>query len=230
MNITLCSAFRNSTSYLLRYFCQIAELMQALDDRGDSMNLVVGEGDSTDGTLSMLHELKGPDFDIVHLVDCTHGGTEFGSVASPERFRQLAYVGNCIWAAILPDTDAVLYVESDLIWSADTMLKLIDRLQEYTAISPMIYLRRDGYPADAWYDIWATRKDGKNFGHLRPYHTCYNAATPFLVDSTGSCMAIRGELANQLVWPDDVFVGICRNIYDLGASVWIDPTLSVIHE
>ena len=228
MNITLCSAFRNSTPYLARYFNQINDLDYALHSQGHKLQLVWGEGDSSDGTLTML---KGAQFRFrAQLVDCTHGGAEHGSVVSAERFRQLAHVGNTILQAVPEETDALLWVESDLIWHPATLLGLPNRLSVYPAVCPKILLKRAGWPAYTWYDTWAFRLDGKHFDHRRPYHPAHDGVSILRIDSGGSCMAIRGELAQKVSFPEeDVFVGLSRQLYEHGGSLWLDPTISVTH-
>lgn len=231
MNVTLCSAFRNSVQngHLDRYIEQMWALHGALDERGDVLHCVWGEGDSDDDTRSQLAGgLYAWGF---ALVDCTHGGQEFGSVERAERFRQLAHVGRCIWAAIPAAADVVVYVESDLIWEPATMIGLIDRLETYPAISPMIMLDRKGWPPGSFYDTFIFRKNGRHFGHHPPYHACYVPDKPFMVDSAGSAMAFRGDIARRIVFGEDtIFLGICQQVYEMGYSVWIDPQAFLFHQ
>lgn len=230
MNVTLCSAFRNSVQngHLDRYIEQVWALHGALDERGDALYCVWGEGDSADDTRSQLASgLYAWDF---ALVDCTHGGADYPSIVLEERWKQLAHVGRCIWAAIPADADVVVYVESDLAWEAQTLVTLIDRLTDYPAISPMIMLERKGWPVNSFYDTFVFRKDGRHFGHHPPYHPCYRPDQPFMVDSAGSVMAFRGDIARRIVFGEDtIFLGICQQVYEMGYSVWVDPTLNTIH-
>ena len=228
MNIALCSAFRNSTDYLGRYFGQAHELDIALHDRGDRLQFIWGEGDSTDNTRRWL---KAATYRFwAKIVDCAHGGGDYGSVVAAERFKQLAHVGRCIWAAIPAAADVVVYIESDLIWEPSTIVTLIDHLQEYPAISPTIMLDREEWAKTAFYDTFAFRKDGRRFTHFPPYHSCYVPDRPFQVDSAGSCMAFRGDVAREIVFDEQtIFIGICEQIYANCGSVWVDPALSVIH-
>lgn len=111
MNITLCSAFRNAEKYQDRYFNQVEQLADVLRDRNDSLWCVWGEGDSTDKTLRQLcmglalNRIDGG------IVDCTHSGPTFESIEHPQRFRQLAHVGNKILSAIPADADVVLWLK-----------------------------------------------------------------------------------------------------------------------
>lgn len=189
---------------------------------------VWGEGDSTDDTRARLtHDSR---IWPATIVDCTHGGQEFGSVERTERFRQLAHVGRCIWAAIPADADVVVYVESDLIWDAQTIISLIDRLTDYPAISPMVLLDRKGWAKNAFYDTWgAIGLNGRHFEHHPPYNAGYKPDEPFPVSSMGSCMAMRGDIARRIVVDDRVFQGISAQIWMMGERVWIDPKLIIKH-
>lgn len=239
MNVCACSAFRSSTNYLTRYFVQMAGLRRGLARRGDVLRLVLGEGDHADDTRAMLPTWLG-DFDTT-VISYDHGGPDHGSVVNLVRFANMAKMWNHIWAAIPDEADAVLFVEADLEWHPDTMLKLIDRLTEYPTMAPMCLLRRKDYPVEYFYDCWGFRKDGLPFNMLPPYFAGWpsmptdgtrwlSAPLPFLLDSAGSCLAIRGDLARMLTWPEeDVIRGVCRQIRELGHGVWLDPALEVFH-
>lgn len=231
MNVTLISCFRNAESYLNRYFNQVAELFADMSQNDHEMSLIWGEGDSIDNTLEQLRAFQALLPHRITLVDCTHGGrADYEGVINEQRFKELAYVGNCMWQHIPANADAIVYVESDLIWAPETILALIDRLRDYPAISPMVYLRRRGWEETAFYDTWAARINGKHFEHYPPYIDGFDPNKPFRVDSMGSCMAFHGELSRKLCWDERVFVGICQDIYALGASVWIDPQTAIYHQ
>ena len=91
MNVTVISAFRNSEAYIDRYFQQIDRLANLLAKRKPytRLNLVLGYGDSTDGTGEILFEAAADSIGA-HLLDVSHGGPHFGSIEHPQRFRQLA--------------------------------------------------------------------------------------------------------------------------------------------
>lgn len=231
MNITLCSAFRNSMPYIERYMVQVLQLNLALADRDDNLSCIWGEGDSTDGTLNRLAlSVQFAPWPAT-IVDCTHGGADYPSIVLAERWRQLAHVGRCIWGAIPTNADAVVYAESDIAWDAQTLVALIDRLADYPAISPMIMLERRGWPAGrSFYDTFVFRKDGKHFGHHPPYHPCYRPDRPFPIDSAGSVMAMRGDVARGLQFDEQtIFPDLCRQVYANGGSVHVDPRCRVTH-
>jgi len=229
MIFSLCSAFRTSTDYLQRYFQQAKALRDHLADRGDTLRFVWGEGDSADGTLTLLR-LMATELGNAQIVDCRHGGPVFGSVVNGERFKQLAYVARCVWAAIPADTDVMVWVESDLIWDAVTLTQLIDRVAEYGAISPMVFLERKDWKRWSFYDTFAFVLNGQHFDHCPPYHAGYDPDKPFRVDSAGSCMAMRGAIARRIIFYEQtLFPDICRQIAAGRGSVWVDPQLCCYH-
>lgn len=225
MNVTIISAFRNAASngQIERYFDQVGALDKALTARGDRLKLILGYGDSTDGTGEALFEEAQFLMDAL-LVDVSHGGKHYGSIENAQRFKQLAYVGNKLLDCVPPDADVVGIVESDLIWEADTLVRLIDSIQDYVAIAPMIM---DG--PNSFYDVFAFRRDGVRFTKSPPYYPNINGQL-FQVDSAGSVLIMDGDLARQARFEEeDVIVGLCKQIYERGGSVWVDPALKVVH-
>ncbi len=246
--VTLCSAFRDSVrnDQLDRYLDQVWELHEYLAARCEILHCVWGEGDSTDGTRARLQKAANawgkrqgargkngvtdcpapfPPAPCPLIVDCAHGGPAYGSVEDEQRFHQLAYVGNQIWAAIPEETDVVIYVESDLIWSAPTLIGLLDATAIWPAVAPMVL---DSPPANTFYDVWAYRRNGVRFTKQPPYHPEISSK-PLQLDSAGSCLALRWQVAQWLHFPEDCFVGFCRLLYERESSLWLLPNLTVYH-
>lgn len=92
MNVVICSAFRNSESYIDRYFEQMYELERLLFLRGDCLSLVLGYGDCSDDTATLLFEHTSGGIGA-RLIDVSHGGPTFVSIVHEQRFKQLAYIG-----------------------------------------------------------------------------------------------------------------------------------------
>lgn len=225
MNVTIVSTFRQAVAYIPRYFAQIDHLAILLARRTPytRLNLLLGYGDSTDGTGEALFEAAADSIGA-HLIDVSHGGPHFGSIEDAQRFRQLAQTGNKLWAAIPPDADVVALVESDLIWEAETMLRLIDHLHFCEVIAPMVM---DG--PESFYDVFAYRKDGVRFTKTPPYCADLNGKV-LKVDSAGSVLFMRAGLARLVRFTEDeVVVGMCKQIYQYGGAIFVDPTLKVIH-
>lgn len=232
IHVTACSAFRDSTQggRLYTYLKQMDALRTALLSRGDSLSVVWGEGDSADSTRILLDvELESENFDGV-LLDVSHGGPVYGSVVHAERFRLLAQTWNPILDAVPDDADVVLIVESDLVWSADAMLTLIDQAQERHVVVPMVY---HGLHAAGFYDTWAFVKDGRNFDYRVPFHPALPSVPQgelVQMDSAGSCLAMQAHYARECDIPaEDVIKGFCRQVYDLGGAVWLNREAGVYH-
>ena len=219
MFIELASVFSTATKYLPVFHQQVTSLQDALTSDGHELHLILVEGDSRDNTWDELHRL----FPSADIIKRAHGGPRYGSVVNTDRFRQLSYVGNGVFERV--SGDVLVYVESDLLWDANTIRLLISRLERVPAVVPMVF-----YEDNAFYDVWAFRKDGVRFNHHPPYHTAIHSGELAQLDSAGSCMVMRGEMAKVVSFPpEDCFVGLCRLAYENGFSIWLDPTLRVTH-
>ncbi len=226
MNITILSLFRNSCHYLERYFEQMDALQRLLAGRGDSLHLLLGYGDSTDGTGAALWDECSNRF-AAHLMDVSHGGPVYGSIEHPQRFKQLAYCGNTLLENVPPDADVVGIVESDLIWDALTLSDLIAHTAYVPASTCMIM---DG--ENSFYDVFSHRKDGVRFTKTPPYHEGLDICGEGLVrlDSAGSVLFVHGDLARKARLSDgEAIVGFCRDIYSHGGSIWLDTSQAVQH-
>jgi len=234
MNVTICSAFRNSVGHLSRYFDQVEALQNLLANRGATLHLVLGYGDSTDGTAEWLFDYCSYSIGA-HLINCHHNGPRWASVEHPDRFRQLAYVTNRIWSQIPLDADVAVILDGDLIWDAATLLALIDDTNDYAAVAPLVmhlpgYERYGPGHTPYFYDTFGFRRNGVRFTNRPPYHADLPGATMLQLDSAGGCIAMRGDLARSVRFPEtDVIVGLCRMIYEAGGSVWLDCALRVYH-
>jgi len=223
MNVTIISAFRNSVSYLERYFEQMDDLQASLMRRGDALQLTLGYGDSTDGTGAALFDECSHRF-CAHLLDVSHGGPLFGSIENAQRFKQLAFIGNRLLDNVPAEADVVGIVESDLLWRAETLLSLIDHLAHVPAVAPMVM---DG--PESFYDVFAFRKNGVRFRKQPPFHPWLGSDLVQL-DSAGSVLLMRAELARKARFNDEeVIVGLCKDIYAHGGAVWLDPMRAVQH-
>jgi hypothetical protein len=220
----LVSVFRDSQPYLDRYWEQCDLLREALIDRNEPLRRVMVEGDSTDQTYKIL----GDNLDAGDsLLKCEHGGPYFPSQNIPMRWRQLAVCCNVAMTAATRDNrnaEPVVYMESDLIWGPPTVLKLIDHLATYPAVSPL------SMQGARFYDTWAYRKDDRRFSPWPPYHPGLSAGMMTRIDSAGSCIAMRAEAAEHVEFSQtDCIVGVGRSLYQNGYALWLDPTLAVRH-
>lgn len=225
MNIVVASAFRNSTSYLWRYFQQVEGLQNILGEQGHTLRVVAGEGDSRDHTLRALVECRTLN---IQIVDTTHKGPVFGSTEHPERLKTLSKVGNQLFESVRKTDDILVYVESDLVWIPSVMAELVRRASTIEAgfdvFSPMIFA------GPHFYDIWGFRKDGLRFGPFPPFHPCINGQPLVEVDSSGSCLVMSGEIARKCrIRNDYCLVGWCEDARSYGYRIAVCVDLKIHH-
>ena len=175
MRVVVSSIFRDSAGYLPRYFAQIAALREHVDVR-----LVLGEGDSTDGTPTVLPSyLEGWDSVVTH----NHGGPRYGSIDHPERWANIARVVRDVIHAVVDPGDAFVWVESDLMWDPLTMMEL---LKADRPVAPMVFAS----DTPRFYDTWGYRKAGVMFTGHPPYIPGGTDQRYVPVDSCGSCFVL----------------------------------------
>jgi hypothetical protein len=130
-----------------------------------------------------------------------------------------------VWFNREPGSD--VYVESDLIWGAGAIWTLIDmalnRESGFDVFAPMIFA------GDYFYDVWGYRKNGSRFTPQPPYHPdLVNGLTE--VDSVGSCLVMRAEVAEVCrIRNDYALVGWCEDARAHGYKIAVHPNLKVYH-
>jgi hypothetical protein len=237
--VLLGSIFRNSAHYVDRYFAQVNDLSAELAERGIILRLVLVEGDSVDRTWAALFDYTwraGEPWpawgDRLTLLKREHGGPPWGSVDDPARWRALAWCANGVLEGLRQDDDAVIYVESDLLWGPQMMCALLGHLERgVPAVAPLCFTT-----AGNFYDIYGHRgMDGVPFSPLPPYHSDiehWQEGQLVKVRSAGSCVAMRPEVARYARFgedPPDCVLGLGRTIWSAGYSLSVDPTLRVVH-
>lgn len=210
MRVTLCSIFRDSAAYVHRYLLQVQGLRETMDVR-----LVVTEGDSSDTTYEDLAS-SGVEMEL-HRFD--HGGPRFASIDHPQRWDQIAKAVRFTLDQVGDPGDALIWVESDLIWQPNTLHALTNDLLLEPAVAPMVMA--DG--EERFYDIWGFRRDGIPFSPGHPFYTQsspYGADGLVKIDSCGSCWATNDDWWRTWSghWP-----------YTAGGELWLDPTLRIWH-
>jgi hypothetical protein len=217
VRVALASIFQDSTPYLERYVSQVVNLRAELETRGDALRSIWVEGDSSDHTLQAL--ILCASYCNAHVELRNHSGPKYGSVDDINRWRQLAPVLNATLDNLQPDDDAVIYVESDLIWDAETMIRLLSRLDQYSAVGGLVY-----HAAGFFYDTYAYRQNGQRFGaDFQPV-----GSEPFRIDSIGSCIVMRGEVARACRFGADTCL-IGESLREHGYELWVDPTCRIVH-
>lgn len=231
MTIVLGSVFRNSSSYVDRFFSQARNFrMQILDEI--PIELLLVEGDSLDDTWARLENWQKMNTmanTSIKLIKRDHGGPEYGRIDDPVRWSQLAYAGNGVMENLPSDVSALIYVESDLIWSARDVNHLIDCLYgvyQCEAVAPLCKWLRNGN----FYDTWGYRANGVKFASAPPYHQGLIPGKLIELDSAGSMIVMRGEVAKQVRFSEkDCIVGLCRNIRELGYHLRLNTNVTIWH-
>jgi hypothetical protein len=227
VKVALVSFFRNSGGgQAQRFLYQAALLRNHLKESWNTLRVVAVYGDCYDDTAAVLidhglrHNLS------VSLVERSHGGPVFGSTEHPDRLRALTFVGNGGLEAVHPDDDVVVYVESDLIWESATISGLITRLSEpgVDVVAPLVFA------GELFYDIFVYRKNGQRFSPFYPYHPELNHEGLTHVDSVGSCLVMRAEVARNCRMKDaGVLLSFCQDAWDKGYTVNVDATKIIRH-
>lgn len=199
MLIVLGSAWRNSAYNINRYICQALDLSDALGEQGHELRVLAVEGDSTDSTEQTLTKRAYQTGLDLKLVKHDHGGPRFGSVEDRNRMLALSGVLAAGFRCVTCDDDILIWVESDLIWDAHTMIELIECVKErngFDVIAPLTFA------GEAFYDVWGFRGlDGVRWGGVYPYHEDVAASEPWKlveVSSVGSCLAMTSRVARSV--------------------------------
>lgn len=190
--IVLCSIFRNSFNYLDRYFDQVRKLRERID-----LTLVLTEGDSTDATWDMLKSRWTRGDTYLKKVD--HGGPRYPSIDLPQRWEQIAQVVRPTVARALElNPDMVIWVESDLLWDAEDMMRLVDAAKQGKAVAPMVLAEGE----ERFYDTWGFRMNGAQFNRAAPYIPGPGLFDDGLVkiDSCGSCFVTPEPERHLRTW------------------------------
>jgi len=227
MRVAVGSAFRNSSRnhHLDRYFDQVLRLRDILHSRGDFIRVIAVEGDSRDDTRAQLMSRALKSILSLCLHTRNHGCREWGSVESPERMEKLSYVLNGVLEGVHQEDEVLIYVESDLVWSPETFIRLIEQLKPgVDVIAPLIFA------GEHFYDVWGFRKNGARFGPFYPYHHELLEDQLTVVDSVGSSFVMRAEVARGCRSIDgEALVGLCRDVWAKHYSVYCDARERINH-
>lgn len=226
--IAVVSFFRNSerSGQLSRFLSQVSELQRGLNNDGYNMRLIAVEGDSTDGTAAHIVSRCTRARIPFTLVDGSHGGPEFGSTEHPDRLEALSQLGNKGLSEVNVHDDAVVYVESDLLWSPTTIRALLKQLKHgVDIISPLVMA------GDAFYDIFCYRAlDGVRFGPFEPYSLSLVGYQVAEVGSVGSCLVMKADVARTCRIPgSEVLIGFCRVAREKGYHIFVDARERIYH-
>jgi len=233
VNIAIVSAWRDSAHNVRRYMAQAVALQKHIGP-SHTVSVIAVEGDSTDATQETLQR----EGEAAHARAGVHTYTyefdqhtpRFGSTEAPERMAALSQLGNAMLDCVQEQHDVVVYVESDLLWNAHTIGSLADIANEQRdgvdVVAPMVMA------GDCFYDIWAFRGlDGNRFSPFYPFHPSLNFQGPTPVNSVGSCLVMKGDVArnkkNRMV--DGALVQWCDTARSNGYRIAAHANFKVTH-
>lgn len=231
MNLVLVTFFRNSArrGQVAPFFTQVARLRNLLQKDPTSrhhLRVVAVWGDCVDDTQGEI--LRNAEFHnlAVQLVEHHHGGREFGSTEHPDRLKALSGLGNAGLSAVRPEDDAVFYVESDLLWTPNVVIGLLNQLNaQVHVVAPLVFA------GENFYDVFCFRKNGQRFAPFFPYHSeLRHDGSLTQVDCVGSCFVMHGDVArNCRIINDNVLIGFGQDCWNKGFTVNVDARLRVHH-
>lgn len=226
MNVVLGSAWRNAAGLqTTKYFSQAAALYVDLLKRGHSLRVIAVEGDSVDGTRDCIKAEAARYGLFLDLRTKNHGGPVFSSTEHPERMEALSGVGNEILAGVRNTDDVLVYVESDLIWKPDTIVRCIDQLGTgIDVVAPMTFA------GEHFYDVWAFRVNGSRFGPFAPFYDRLRLDSLTPVDSVGSCLVMKADVARKTApMTNGAIVEWCANARNAGFKLFCDARERIHH-
>lgn len=234
MNLVIGSCFRNSESrgQLASYVERIHQLHQACERRGITLHVIAVWGDCTDDTAAALQRRLGAlGLHEVQILERSHGFPDYGSSEHPDRLAGFAYAANGVFEHVGAGADAVIYVESDLVWTSETLLAGVAGVAMLAPGMGIIGIPTFCGDSTVFYDTWGFRTpDGRRFGPFAPYWDGLRCDGPTRVSTVGGCLVMPGEIARACrCSKEEALVGFCKDAAARGYSVWTDWRLRVNH-
>lgn len=228
--IAVISMFRNCHPHGLdRYFAQVAALARLAEIR-----LIAVEGDSVNDTRAQLQRRLTASGLPHELVIRTHGGPWVGSVETRERMRQVSFAANGGFEAVRETDDAVFYVESDLIWDAAMVPRLVAQLRPSVppeGIAGVDVIAPSIFAGELFYDTWGFRTlDGTRFCWQPPYARGLRLDGLTEIGTCGSAMVMRGTVGQHCRLSEtEALVGFCHHARSFGGHIYTDFRERVHH-
>ena len=229
MNLVVGSCFRNSAgAHVDRYAARLRALAQTCHARGITLHVIAVWGDCVDQTEAALWEALRPiPLHQLIVLERTYGHANYGSSEHPERLAGFAHAANGVFGTVGDGADAVIYVESDLVWTPEALLA---PLADLRAGREIIAIPTFCGPTTTFYDTWGFRTpDGRRFGALPPYWDALNLRGLTELGTAGGCLVMRGDVARACRCDGEALVGFCKDARARGYHVWADWRVRVEH-
>lgn len=172
-----------------------------------------------DRTLPILWQIADshPDKDITIVPIETYG--------EMDRLQRISIALSLGLDQVREDDDLVMIHESDIESPPDVIEQLLAPGLLPIGAWPVLEL----HPGqDVFYDIWAYRKDGKNFHNYPPYCDGYDPDAPFPVDGVGTVWIIHAEdVRDGVRCHTECAKELCDKLRERGRQFWAHPNVIV---
>ena len=185
------------------------------------------EGDSSDNTYDALQEWLKPRKDYI-LKKIDREKPRFSKDKSSERTIYFAELRNMLIGLVIaiPDITEVLMIDANYEWK-DDLISLLRNVDAADIVAPLVVMNRDDNEKHLFYDIWAFRKDGKQFSRYYPYVRGFESEKPIKIDSAGGGYLIKRRVLDAKVRyngnKDCEHVSFCRKAKKKGFTIKINP-------
>jgi len=222
MTLAVVCMIRTGAHYLRDFVDRVDDLHKMVP-----LRVIVGENDSEDATRDHLFQWQCTAPYKVGIIDRSQGGPHYPSIDLPERWAHIAYVMNGVLDQLAPIDDRVLYVDPDLIWEPDMVVRLLDKLDdEHDVIAPLAW---HGV-SQRRFDTWGTRKNGERLRRIEDPFDRVAQRGIVEVDSAACLNVMKGEFARLCRFGEtDANVGWHNQMREKGARIWLDFEERVVH-
>lgn len=203
---------------------------QGLEQYHDNIFYIFIEGDSSDNTFKILKGwlIHKKDY-ILKKLDRAH--PPFPKTRDQRRTTYFAELRNMLidLALSVPDISEVLMIDANYGWGDDLISLLRQTDADIAAPLAVTHKNHDG--KYIFYDIWAFRKDGREFSPFYPYCKGFDSDDPSNIDSAGGGYLIRRKVLDSGVRYDGKrdceHVSFCQGAKKKGFTVKIDPRVCI---
>lgn len=202
---------------------------QELEQYHKNIVYIFIEGDSSDRTYDVLKDwIVRRNSYILEKQD--RGHAPFGKSRDRRRTDNLARLRNRLMELVLSisDISEILVIDANYGWKGD----LISSLRETNAdiAAPLVVAHKHGNGKYIFYDVWAFRKNGRNFGSFYPYMKGIESGNPIDIDSAGGGYLVKRQVLDAGVrysGGDCEHVLFCKSAKKLGFSIKINPNVYI---
>lgn len=203
------------------------ECCHDLEQYHNNIIYIFVEGDSSDKTYDVLKSwVDARDGSILEKVD--KGTPVYPKSRDLIRTTKLGELRNRLIELVLsrPDIAEVLMIDASYGWKGDLITALRDINADIAAPLNVIYKNVDGNYV--FYDIWAYRKNGREFSNFYPYAAGMVFDRPVDIDSAGGGYLIRRAVLEAGARFDGRFdvehVALCNYARGKGFKIRMNPT------